>query len=324
MPVVALDDLIAPITSTPLKAPGGDPIGTATSLAVLGHRVYIADLFQAVVEVLDRSTGVLVRKLGRPGDGAGELGRPVVVEVDTLTGSARLLILDRTRQGITILDTLGAFLAQVRVPGSWTTMTGHGARGMVIVGGVASATNDAAAQASTKMDIVHEVDLTTGESRASYYRFTPPSRLYEEVFNNPAVAAGTNIVVAGAFNTNRLYIRARGTGEDHYSDIGAPWYRPIEWPTAETPLPGTSLPDKVNRWSRRQQMLVRLFVGASDAIVAQFRWADESGEATYAYILADERGAPVRATSFSRFQLLRMSGDTAFGVVADTATGTSP
>lgn len=319
MPLVEIDSAFPLVTTLPLDPERGDPIGTVTALAVLGERAYLVDLFQSVVRVFDRRSGAALGKLSRSGDGPGELRRPVAIEIDSAAGVPRLMLLDRARQVVTVLDTSGKHHRQVPVPGNWTAMAFVPEARRLVVAGIASAVSDAEALATRRMDVVHELDAETGESLASYIPFIPPSRVWEGVFNNASVAATKDITVSGAFNTNTLHVRDNASADVREVVVGGPWFRPIEWPATRDAVPGTSNADRMNRWSRQQQILVRVFLLPSRDIVAQFRAYDASGETEYAYVIVRADRDLLASTSFSRFQLLRVHGDTLFGVVSDSA-----
>lgn len=311
------DSLLRLAAEVELVAPKQEPLGTVTALGIAGGSVYVVDLFQSVLKVFDLTTGMHQRTLSRAGDGPGELRRPVAIEIDTAGGLVRLHVLDRSHQALTILDTLGTALGQIRVVGNWTGLARAEGSGRLILAGIATATYDSATMKDTRMDVIHEVD-SSGRTVSSYHPFVPPTRTWEATFNNPSLAANDRVVVAGAFNTNRLFVKDRRNGRETHIDVGGPWFKPIEWPTSAAQVPGKNNLEKMKTWNAAQQMLVRVFV-ANNRILAQFRCTEPDGGLDFAYAVASVDGAMIAATDFSPWELLRTKGDTLYGIASDSA-----
>jgi DNA-binding beta-propeller fold protein YncE len=102
----------------------GDPNAwKPTDAAVFGRRLYVTDILNAQVVVLDRESGAELQRISRKGSGQGELFLPTNVEVDrhgnvyvSDTGNFRVLKFDRKGRLVRQFGELGRTLGRFARP----------------------------------------------------------------------------------------------------------------------------------------------------------------------------------------------------------------
>jgi hypothetical protein len=312
VPVAAFDSLFPRVDAVPLRSVPDDPVGFAEALLVIGDRFVIADPNQGNVKVFDRS-GTFVRAFGRPGDGPGEMRRPVGLAV---ADDGQLVVFDRRRGVLSFWDTAGTFMTERQVPGNWSGMTAVPGEHRLVLAGL-MALGEGAARDTGERLVVHEFS-SEGSHLVSYRPFRWPSRPLEASFSNFFVAYQEPVIVSGSYNTNRVHFHDRRSGREWTAAIGGPWYRTPDWSSNAEEGGGTRI-QQVNRWVRRQTLMVQLFPLGGDVILAQFQAYDAEENRAYYYVLADTTGRSLVATGAAvRTQILRVVADTAYGLIADS------
>ncbi len=86
-----------------------------TSVAVYGNRIYVCDIRDSEIEVLDKQTGELIEKIGRIGTGDGEFHKPTHIAVDN---QGNLYVTDAFNFRVQKFDKDGKFVEVIGYQGS--------------------------------------------------------------------------------------------------------------------------------------------------------------------------------------------------------------
>jgi 6-bladed beta-propeller/NHL repeat len=86
--------------------------GRPTGLALLGERLYVADVAHHSIEVFDKG-GAFVKTIGRRGEGPGEFNFPTHLAA----AGDRLLVTDALNSRVQVFDTDGRFISSIGGPG---------------------------------------------------------------------------------------------------------------------------------------------------------------------------------------------------------------
>lgn len=87
-----------------------------TSVVVDGNRIYVCDISENEIEVLDRETGVVLRKLGKTGSGESDLHLPTHLAIDK---DGNLFITDALNFRIQMFDKDGNFIRSIGQLGTY-------------------------------------------------------------------------------------------------------------------------------------------------------------------------------------------------------------
>lgn len=140
-----------------LDGPPENQLYRVRDIAWLGDdRILIAN-DETEIRVYDLQ-GALVRTMGGEGQGPGEFQHILGVEV---TSEGLVAVSDFTKRGITLLDSLGAFVADVRTPGFFP-FDGRLMEDRWWVGKLGNVTSDDPSRPERQVDSVLAVDLETG------------------------------------------------------------------------------------------------------------------------------------------------------------------
>lgn len=310
VPVIAFDSLFPRIASIPLGTSDDDPIGFAADVAVTSTMVFVADMLQGNVKVFNRSTGALVRTLGRPGDGPGEFRRPLTLAFD---GRGHLLVLDNGRSVLAVRDTAGPAISEQLIPGQLMGMAAIPGTDHFVLAGFTSAPNGDPAPTTGDPVVLHDIDAS-GHVEASYLHYKVPTEPLRITFKTLFVTALGPIVVSGSHNTNQVWFHDRTTGREWTAHVGAPWYRPPAWSDFKDDG-GPDVIERLNAWMRKQLIPRQIYPVDRARFLVRFDGFTAAGDPAYYYVMADTAGVSRVATTSTPVPLLRVAGDTAYAVL---------
>lgn len=309
---VAFSDAFRLVNKVQLRTAADDPVANAASLDIYHGRVAIADVVQANVKVFDLATGALLRTLGRAGDGPGEFRHPAAL---VRTPSGTLVVLDWGRQIVSRWDTTGHLLREAKIPGSWSSMTSlPGGNGALLLG--ISAAGDSLAHEQAR-PILHELD-ENDVIVASYRLFAPPANPLEGSFSTFTAAVLDPVVVSGTYATNVVHFHNRISGREWKATIEAPWYHPPDW---SFQIPKQHGGDALRAWITKQIFAYQLFAIDGSTFLTQFQTQESDQTRLWGYVLSDTLGVSHFAVPPGPVQILRVAGDTAWGIEPDTVSG---
>lgn len=311
--VVGIDSLFPSRLRVTLQALLDDPADYPSALTVTRDRVVIADARQALIRIFDRRSGVRIRNFGRPGDGPGDLRRPVGLQSRADT----IFILDGGRSIVAAYDTTGKMIREQRFEGAWSDFVSRHNDGEMLVAGLRRGDIDAAGNID-EPSIVHEM-MPDGGVRRSHSTLPQVKHPWAGAFRQFFAADLGSAIVSGSMASPSVTVFDKRSGRQSRTTIVAPWLHEIAWPaTLEMQrLPGSSTIDRLNRWYREQVLLVRVFAVSDTAYVAEFQAFDKDAERRFAYVLADTAGRSLAATTQSRVRVLATAGDTLFCIRVD-------
>lgn len=131
--VVSIDSLFPLANTVTLRALPDDPGEYPSALTVTRDRVVITDARQALVRLFDRRSGARIHSFGRPGDGPGDLRRPVGLQASS--GGDTIFVLDSGRSIVAACDTTGKMIRELRLEGVWSDFVSmHNDGGMMVAG----------------------------------------------------------------------------------------------------------------------------------------------------------------------------------------------
>lgn len=311
VPVVGFDQLFRRVDSVLLVTPPEEAIGMASGLVVLPTTFVLSDVTRGNLKVFSKQ-GILLKTIGKPGDGPGEFRRPMSLIQD---GRGRLVVLDQKRSMLSLRDTSGALLEERVVAGTWDGLTAlPGSDQLLLIG--ARVRKGKETGVGGEHMALHMVD-STGTIATSYHSFKWPSDPLQATFTHHFAAAVGEHLVGAAFVSNQVYLIDRRTGKETTMSVGGPWYRPPNW--SKQPA-GQSAGQRVMLWARQQILLVGLFGIDGGTFLAQFRSFTADGDELYQYVLADTAGVSLVSTSPTRMRIITVNGGTAYGIVP-TAEG---
>lgn len=311
--VVSIDSLLPLATKLALQALPNDPADYPSALTMTRDRVVIADARQALLRVFDRRSGARIRSFGRPGDGPGDLRRPVGLQ----SGADTIFILDGGRPIVATYDTTGKMIRELRLEGVWSDFVSMHNDGAMIVAGLRRGDIDAAGNID-EPSIVHEM-MPDGRVRRSHSTLPQVKHPWAGAFRQFIAADLGTAIVSGSMASPSVTVFDKRSGRQSRTTILAPWLHEIAWPAtlAMQRLPGSSAIDRMNRWFREQVLLVRVFAVSDTGYVAEFQGFDKDAERRFAYLLADTAGRSLVATTQSRVRVLASAADTLFCIRVD-------
>lgn len=285
-----------------------DPIGTAGDLIVIDSQFIVFDVMQANLKVFDYA-GKLIRTIGRSGDGPGEFRRPMS---GTVLANERFAVLDETRRVVSIRDSTGRTISEWYVGGSKLYSVGsiEGNQGIVLTGRLNTAASSP--DGSVRELGVHEYDFA-GSLVASYRPVPESKHPWEESFSGAILASLGNIVVSGAYNSNRIHNYERSSGREWWTDIGGSWYKPLEWPD-DNKLSKVSKVVQVTSWAKQQTLLTRLYPIDQAHYLAQFQAYDSDDNRVFHYLLADVSGKTLAITKATSLKILHVIAGVPYGI----------
>jgi hypothetical protein len=313
VPTRPFDSLFASVGEVQLHPDAANPIGFAVSMAVSPSRIFIADPGQSDIKVFDRTSGALIRTIGRPGDDAGQFRTPAAL---VLVNPERLVVFDIGRHILSVWDTLGRLGYESRNTGFFTSLDPLPGTSRVLAGGYYTAGDKSSADTANQSTRLHEVDFLTGEVPASYLLKPLPSvHPWASTYSTPTGTLVGSVAVAGAMNSNVLWLHDRATGKESEIAVQAPWYHLPEYP-AEYRTGGGSADEMqaMEEWSRKQYLMSGLIRLDEHRFLSQFVTRDSAGGRSYSYVVTDTDGTSWVSTGKTPVRIMAVKDSLAFGI----------
>lgn len=313
VPALPFDSLFATVSEVALRPDPANPIGFAVSMTVSPSRVFIADPGQSDIKVFDRASGALIRTIGRPGDGAGQFRTPAAL---VLVNPERLVVFDIGRHILSVWDTLGRLGYESRNTGFFTSLDPLPGTSRVLAGGYFTAGGQSSADTATQSTRLHEVDFLTGEVPASYLlKALPSTHPWASTYATPTATLVGSVAVAGAMNSNVLWLHDRATGKESEIEVRAPWYHLPEYPAEYRSSTGS--PEEMQameEWSKKQYLMSGLIRLNGNRFLSQFVTRDADGGRFYNYVVTDTDGNSWVSTETSSVRIMAVKDSLAFGI----------
>lgn len=300
--------------SVVLRASTDDPVAEASKIVTWGDGLALVDGMQGNVKTFDRD-GVLIRTVGRPGDGPGEFRRPVDAVV---LEDGALVVLDARHQRLSRFDATGTHERDMAVGGHFVSDVERieGADGDELL--AVAYQDDVLVTRGEWGNGVHILDQT-GRYQNTIARVEEPMPPRSKSFSAVSMAIhGRCVAVARVYSdTVHLYdpwaTGCGGSGKLHGAPLvmGGPGYYAPAWPDAGRML--TSADDAM-KWSQAQMWLMDVFANW-DIVIAELVTTDATERVLYyQYVVADGSGRVRAATEASEQRIVGMEGDTVYTV----------
>lgn len=146
-----------------LRAYGDEKQFRPTSVAVYGNKIYVCDISDNEVEVLDKESGEVLRKIGKKGGGKEDLYRPTHLAIDK---DGNLFITDALNFRIQMFDKDGKFIRSIGELGTYPGTFGR-PKGIDVDRDGRIYTADAS------FEIIQIFDVESGEALLPFGKFGP-------------------------------------------------------------------------------------------------------------------------------------------------------
>jgi hypothetical protein len=283
-----------------LDTTGGPPVAIVGGLA-LSNQFLLVDGGAADIRDVDARTGKLVRLIGSPGDEPGMFRRPISIAAlsDSMYG-----VLDQRRQVVSIHDTQGVLIKELRIAGFWNSLARSMRPGHFAVAGNPDSARE-------RPSILYEFD---GNGKPTGGCGDPPKLDWdlESSFATPFTVRDSAVMLAGAYNSNLVRICDFNDHRTYTIAVAPGWYRPISWPT-EIKGSGASAP-LVNAWARKQRLFSALFSSGSEMFLAEFRSFARNGDEQFNYAVVDTSGHTLAITAATTKEILDTRGDSVYWI----------
>jgi len=306
-PEVAFEQMVSGVQSRALDA--SDTLAVPTGALVRGRELIVIDEARAEAKVYDRQSGAVVRMVGRPGDGDGDLRAPVAIAP---LDSGRYVIYDYLRRLISVRDSLGRTLRESPIlKGDFNSILAFPEEQRVILAGPTLRAIDGA----NGMDL-HEFDYA-GKLRASYAKTVRPPSGWARRIAAIATARMGSTVIMGAMNSNRLRMYDRRTGTVRWLEAAPGWYRPIAWPSDAILQHGASRQTAaqiLRNWMYTQRLLSGVYPLTHGRLLVRFLAFAPDHSRLFHYAVMDTTGRTFAVSRATRAQVLVVVADTAMWV----------
>ncbi|MCK4951480.1 MAG: hypothetical protein KAS48_06655, partial [Gammaproteobacteria bacterium] len=145
------------------RAYGDEKQFRPTSVAVYGNKIYVCDILENEIEVLDKDTGAVLSKIGKTGQAEGELHRPTHLIVDD---AGNLFVTDALNFRIQKFDQNGTYIRSIGELGTYPGTFGR-PKGIDIDKDGHIYTADAS------FELIQIFDTETGEPLLPFGKFGP-------------------------------------------------------------------------------------------------------------------------------------------------------
>jgi hypothetical protein len=311
---VPFQTIFADVDVIALEMTSGSRLVSPAGAFVTGGQLIVADQASANVKVFDRSSGMLTRVIGGPGDATGEFRRPTSVAA---LDSGRFVVFDSRRRILSFRDSIGGVLGETpQLKGAFYGVVGLPDEHHVLLAG--AMTN------STIAGDVHELDYA-GRRIASYVGGTKPRSLWEMTYSATFVTRIGETTVTGSMRSNELQLYNSATKRTTSMAVAPDWYAPMDWPSDDVLTargPGHSSADRIKEFSRTHRMMSGIVPLTGGRFLVRFRAFTSATDNAYYYALGDTTGRTLIVTQATRANVVAARGDTVFWIAPGTAGGT--
>jgi hypothetical protein len=298
-----LADLFAFGKMRALRGTAEDPIGRVVLAATSRDTIVLFDGVQQNIKVYSPS-GTLVRQIGQPGRGPGELS---ALRGGFVMKTGEIVALDRGQLSVTRFSFDGAYLGRWHLERFAAHVDGCCGDSMVVAFEIPAAHADAAVQNPYELSALTVHDAVTGRVAS---RIGPGLGRGEGIMSSFSSPSGMVVGRQG-------FVAMLGDSAVHVYDLDGlsePVAVPIPPPYEPVKAPERPITDAraAFNWGDPQQWIVAILPLPDSGIMLKLRRRDPDGNFEYRYLGMSRSGAARFISTWSAWQIWSSDGETYF------------